>query len=186
MEGILKLHKHTHTHSINLPHSHRSNRVSPESAVGPVEALAQSQKQQVLQAVPGHPQPFHETIVAVTHEQTKAHIGHVLPGEQQPGKAHQGGPTHHQDPHGGRVRQLGQEEASAQCCPCGVARGEGVTLLEEGGEDVRAVLSRSAASHRCLHHSDQEQVQQQSCEEEGDGGVDTVTAGARRKYQNIL
>lgn len=151
----------------------------PESTARPVESLAQSQQQQVLQAVPGHPQPFHKTVLAVTHDQAKAHVSHILPGQQQPGEAHQRGPTHHQDPHGGRVDQLGQEEPGAQRRPRGVARGEGVALHEEGGEDVGAVLSRSAAPDHSLHHFDQEQVQQQSCERETDVvAIDPVITGA--------
>lgn len=152
----------------------------PESAVRPVESLAQPQQQQVLQAVPGHPQPFHQAVLAVAHEQTEAHVSHVLPGQQQPGQAHQGGPAHHQDPHGGRVHQPGQEEAGAQGGPRGVARGEGVALLQEGGEEVGAVVGGSATSHQRLHQSDQQQVQQQRWEEEGDGGVGAVTAAAAR------
>lgn len=127
----------------------------PESIIGPVESLSQLQEQQVLQTVPGHPQPLHQAILAVAHRQSKAHICHIVPGEKQPWQAHQSGPAHHEDPHGVGVHQLGEEEAGAQGGPRGMARGEGVALHEEGGEDVRAVLSRPAASDQGLHNSDQ-------------------------------
>lgn len=159
---------HTHTvwPNLKLPICH------PESAINHAESLSQSHEQQVLQAVPGHPQPLHETVLAVAHGQTKAHVCHIVPGEQQPGQAHQGGPAHHQDAHGGRVHQLGEKEAGAHGRPRGVARGEGVALHEEVGEDVRAVLGGHAASDQGLHQSDQQQVQQQSCEEETESAAE--------------
>lgn len=138
----------------------------PETTVSSVEASFQLDEQQVLQGVPGHPQPFHQAILAVTHGQAKAHICHIVSGEQQLGQAQQGGPAHHQDPHGGCVHQLGKKEAGTHGCPRSVARGEGAALHKEGGEDVRAVLSRPSASHQSPHSSDQHQVQDQSFEEE--------------------
>lgn len=117
---------------------------------------------QLVQTVPGDPQPLHQAVLAVAHGQSETHIRHIVPGQEQPREADQSGPGHHQHPHGVRVHQLSEEEAGAQGGPGGVARREGVALHEEGGEEVRAVLGRPATSHKGLHQSDQQQVQQQS------------------------
>lgn len=138
----------------------------PESTVSPVEALSESHQQHLLQAVPRHPQPFHQAVLAVAHGQAKAHICHIVSGEQQPGQAHQGGPAHNQNPHGGCVHDLCEEEAGTHGGSWGMAWGEGVSLHKEGREDVRAVLCRRPTSDQGLDSSDQQKVQRESYGEE--------------------
>lgn len=48
-----------------------------------------------------------------------------------------------------------------------MAGGKRIALHEEGGEDLRAVLGGHATSDQSLHKSDTQQIQNQSCGEEG-------------------
>lgn len=48
-----------------------------------------------------------------------------------------------------------------------MAGGKGIALHKEGGEDLRAVLGGHATSDQSLHKSDKQQIQNQSCGEEG-------------------